>query len=106
MNWADKLIYILSRIFMAQFGVRSNQNRTISNTSVTVGSWVCLYVCSTAVISEIIIDGAADAGLASVASWAPGMTIYGNITSVTLTSGVVRMYGGNVSNVTTEIENK
>lgn len=98
----DKLKYILQRIFLKMLGLGGG-NLTVSDTSTYTGQWAALYVCSTAVISAITIDDAVDTGLAGVASWSAGQIIYGNITSIKLTSGVVRMYGGAISNVTTEM---
>jgi hypothetical protein len=44
------------------------------------------------------IDGGNGAGLTGI-SLSAGTIIYGYITSVTLTSGTVRMYGGNNINL-------
>jgi hypothetical protein len=83
---------ILTKLYQASFGIDGG-NRTISNTSATGGNWVACQVLANAVISSITIDGATDAGIAAVSSHAAGTIIYGRITSITLASGTVRMYG-------------
>lgn len=94
MNW-DKLKIILISLWQTQFG-QNGTNTTISDTNATAGNWTALQVLSaTAVISAITIDGVSGTAIAAVTSYPQGMIIYGKITSVTLSSGTVRMYGGN-----------
>jgi hypothetical protein len=94
MNWYDKIIMLFVNTWQTSFG-QTGQNLTIANTVARTGNWTALQVLSEAVISSITIDGATDAGIAGVASHAAGTIIYGKITAITLTSGTVRMYGGN-----------
>ena len=94
MNWYDKIIMLFVNTWQTSFG-QTGQNLTIANTAASTGNWTALQVLSNAVISSITIDGATDAGIAGVASHAAGTIIYGKITAITLTSGTVRMYGGN-----------
>lgn len=96
MNILDKIKVILRWLYQTEFG-QLGQNQTISDTDTHTGNWCALYVCSATVINSITIDGAADSGLAGVSSWSAGQVIYGNITSVKLTSGVCRLYGGSLA---------
>jgi hypothetical protein len=82
----------LIKLYQASFGIDGG-NKTISNTAAHNGNWVACQVLADAVISAITIDGGADAGIVAVSSHAAGTIIYGRITSITLTSGTVRMYG-------------
>jgi hypothetical protein len=98
MNW-DILKRILIQMWQTDFG-QTGGNVTVADTNARTqtanGAWTALQVLSaTAVISAITIDGAADTGISGVASYPQGMVIYGRITSVQLTSGTVRLYGGN-----------
>jgi hypothetical protein len=98
MNW-DILKRILIQMWQTAFG-QTGTNVTVANTSPVTTSanncYTALQVLSaTAVISAITIDGASDAGIIAVASYPQGMIIYGRITALTLTSGTVRLYGGN-----------
>ncbi len=94
MNWFDKIIMLFVNTWQTSFG-QTGQNLTIANTVARTGNWTALQVLSDAVIASITIDGATDAGIAGVASHTAGTIIYGKITAITLTSGTVRMYGGN-----------
>jgi hypothetical protein len=94
MNWYDKILMFYVNIWQTTFG-QTGQNVTIGNTDTTAGNWTAVQVLSDAVIASITIDGAADLDIAGVASHAAGTIIYGKITAITLTSGTVRMYGGN-----------
>jgi hypothetical protein len=94
MNWYDKIIMLFVNTWQTSFG-QTGQNLTIANTAARTGNWTALQVLSEAVISSITIDGAVDAAIAAVASYDAGIIIYGKITAITLTSGTVRMYGGN-----------
>lgn len=94
MNW-DILRRILTQIFNTTFG-QTNQNLVVSDTNAKTGTWTAVQILSaTAVISSITIDGATSAAIAAVTSYPQGMIIYGQITGITLTSGTVRLYGGN-----------
>jgi hypothetical protein len=94
MNWYDKILMFYVNIWQTTFG-QTGQNLTIANTEARTGNWTAVQVLSTAVIASITIDGATDAGIAAISSHAAGTIIYGKITAITLTSGTVRMYGGN-----------
>jgi hypothetical protein len=94
MNWYDKLIMLFVNLWQTSFG-QTGQNLTIANTAARTGNWTAMQVLSTTVISSITIDGAVDSAISGVASHSAGIIIYGKITAITLTSGVVRMYGGN-----------
>ena len=94
MNWYDKILMFYVNIWQTTFG-QTGQNVTIGNTDTTAGNWTAVQVLSDAVIASITIDGAADLDIAAVESHAAGIIIYGKITEITLTSGTVRMYGGN-----------
>jgi hypothetical protein len=94
MNWYDKIIMLFVNGWQTSFG-QTGQNLTISDTAAKTGNWTAVQVLSNAVIASITIDGATDTGISGVASHSAGTIIYGKITAITLTSGVVRMYGGN-----------
>jgi hypothetical protein len=96
MNW-DILKRILVSLWQTSFGQNGNNN-FISNTAATAGNWTALQVMSTTRIETITIDGAADTTLAST-DLSQGLIIYGKITSIKLTSGIVRMYGGSNANL-------
>jgi hypothetical protein len=53
---------------------------------------------ATAKIASITIDGAVDTTL-SATDINQGVIIYGKITSITLTNGIVRLYGGSNANL-------
>lgn len=92
MNW-DILKRILVSLWQVSFGQNGN-NVFVSGTSPVTGSWTAVQVLSsTARIASMTIDGAADTTLSST-DISQGVIIYGKITSITLTSGIVRMYGG------------
>jgi len=98
MNW-DILKRILIQMWQTDFG-QTGGNVTVADTNARTqtanGAWTALQVLSsTAVISAITIDGVADTGISGVASYPQNTVIYGRITSVQLTSGTVRLYGGN-----------
>lgn len=98
MNW-DILKRILIQMWQTDFG-QTGGNVTVADTNARTqtanGAWTALQVLSaTATISAITIDGASSAAIAAVSSYPQGMIIYGRITSVQLTSGTVRLYGGN-----------
>jgi len=98
MNW-DILKRILIQMWQTDFG-QTGGNVTVADTNARTqtanGAWTALQVLSaTAVISAITIDGAADTGISGVTSYPQNTVIYGRITSVQLTSGTVRLYGGN-----------
>jgi hypothetical protein len=94
MNWYDKIVMLSVNTWQTSFG-QTGQNLTISDTAAKSGNWTAVQMLSDTVISSITIDGATDAGIAGVASHGAGTIIYGKITAITLTSGTVRMYGGN-----------
>lgn len=97
MNW-DILKRILVSLWQTSFGQNGNNN-FISNTAAATGNWTALQVLSaTARIATITIDGSADTTLAST-DINQGVIIYGKITSVQLTNGIVRMYGGSNANL-------
>jgi hypothetical protein len=97
MNW-DILKRILVSLWQTSFGQNGNNN-FISNTAATTGNWTAVQVLSaTARIATITIDGATDTTLAST-DINQGVIIYGKITSITLTNGIVRMYGGSNANL-------
>jgi hypothetical protein len=70
----------------------TGKNTNINNTTATTGDWVALQVISSAVIASITIDNVVVTEWSAITQ-AEGKFIYGKITSVTLTSGNVRMYG-------------
>lgn len=94
MNWLEKIVMFLVNMWQTAFG-QTGQNLTINDTAAHPGNWCAVQVLSSAVISSITIDGATDSAIAAVSSHNAGIIIYGKITSITLTSGIVRMYGGN-----------
>ena len=97
MNW-DILKIILISLWQTSFGQNGNNN-FISNTAATAGNWTAVQVLSaTAKIASITIDGAVDTTL-SATDINQGVIIYGKITSITLTNGIVRLYGGSNANL-------
>jgi hypothetical protein len=97
MNW-DILKRILVSLWQTSFGQNGNNN-FISNTAATAGNWTAVQVLSaTAKIASITIDGAVDTTL-SATDINQGVIIYGKITSITLTNGIVRLYGGSNANL-------
>lgn len=94
MNWYEKIIMFLVNMWQTAFG-QTGQNLTINDTAAHTGNWCAVQILSSTVISSITIDGATDSGLAAVTSYSAGVIVYGKITAITLTSGIVRMYGGN-----------
>ena len=68
-------------------------NINLSSTSATAGSWAAVQMISNNVaIASITIDGAVYTGWSGITQ-AQGSVIYGNITSITLSAGTVRLYG-------------
>ena len=97
MNW-DILKIILISLWQTSFGQNGNNN-FIRNTAATAGNWTAVQVLSaTAKIASITIDGAVDTTL-SATDINQGVIIYGKITSITLTNGIVRLYGGSNANL-------
>ncbi len=94
----EKLYRLFLNSFQTTLGLNGGSNITISNTSATTGKWCALQVIADAEISAMTIDGGNGAGLTGIELVA-GTIIYGYITSITLTSGTVRMYGGNNINI-------
>jgi hypothetical protein len=82
---------ILSNYYLLVSG-NTNKNININNTTKTDGDWMAVQMISNTVIASITIDGAVDTGWSALTQ-AEGKIIYGKITSITLTSGNVRMYG-------------
>jgi hypothetical protein len=98
MNW-DILKRILVSLWQTSFGQNGNNN-FISNTAATAGNWTALQVLSaTARIASITIDGNVDSTSLASTDINQGVIIYGKITSVQLTNGIVRMYGGSNANL-------
>jgi hypothetical protein len=100
MNW-DILKRILVSLWQTSFGQNGNNN-FVTDTTTTTGNWTALQVLSsTARIDTIIIDGATVVSPSPIVSIDinQGVIIYGKITSIKLTNGSVRMYGGSNANL-------
>ena len=93
--WTD-IKNILRRLFQTQFGL-DGDNLNVNDTATHTGLWSSVYFMTDTVISAITIDGSADAVIPAVGTWDAHSIIYGRITSITLTSGYVRLYGGNTA---------
>ena len=64
---------------------------TIDDTAAHTGDWWAFEVVTDAVIASIT-DGDAGTGDITASSIAQGVIIYGSVTAITLTSGIVRMF--------------
>src|SRR5258705_10498683 len=64
----------------------------IADASAHTGDWWCLHAVSDSVISAITYVSGTSSGSLSGATILAGDRIYGNIISVTLTSGRIEMY--------------
>ena len=82
---------ILSNYYMLVSG-NTNKNININNTTKTDGDWMAVQMISNTVIASITIDGAVETSWSAI-THTESKIIYGKITSITLTSGNVRMYG-------------
>jgi len=87
------LINLLNKLRQQTFGSQSLNNVIISNTSPSTGEWYTLEVMDDAVIASIRIDGNTVTSLSGV-TLKQGFRTYGQITAITLTSGIVRLYAG------------
>lgn len=92
---------ILTQLYQSTFAIDGG-NLSVGNTTARTGNWVALQVLENAVIASITIDGAVDTVISGVTSHAAGTVIYGRITSVQLTSGKVRLYGGRSINTSSK----
>ena len=70
----------------------TGKNTTITGTSAITGDWMCFEVLADAVVASYTEDNTPDTRLAAV-SLSQGVFVYGKITSITLTSGIVKAYG-------------
>jgi hypothetical protein len=86
-----QLITYFSNLYKITTG-STGKNNIISNTTVTTGDWLAVQILADAVIASVIIDGATVTALSGT-TLSQGIWLYGKITSVTLTSGIVRCYG-------------
>lgn len=99
MTTAESILQTIQSIFLNKikttFGT-TGKNITISNTSVTPVDAVAFQVLSAAVVASYTDQGTPDTSLSAI-TLPVGLIIYGKITSITLTSGVVKAYG-NINN--------
>lgn len=87
------IIDYVIRIFRMTFGIYGPPT-IISNTTATTCQGVCISaISSNVVIASITINGSAITAFSAI-TLAQGQSIYGDITSVTLTSGTVIVYAG------------
>lgn len=86
-----QLITYFSNLYKITTG-STGKNNIVSTTAVTVGDWVAVQVLADAVIASAVIDGVTVTSLSGT-TLSQGIWLYGKITSITLTSGIVRCYG-------------
>lgn len=87
------IIDYVIRIFRMTFGIYGPPT-IISTTATTTCQGVCISaISSNVVIASITINGTAITAFSAI-TLAQGQSIYGDITSVTLTSGTVIVYAG------------
>ena len=97
MNW-DILKRILVSLWQTSFGQNGN-NIIINDTAAKTGSWTAVQILSTTKIAKITMDNLTDDTTLASTDLSQGLIIYGKITGIQLTSGIVRMYGGSNANL-------
>ena len=95
MTQLEALLNILKGIIQNAYKVitgNTEKNININGTTATTGDWMAVQMISNTVIASITIDDVVNTSWSALTQ-AEGKIIYGKITSITLTSGNVRMYG-------------